>query len=163
MKKYLSIFLILILSITMLSACKHKASNLEEMVQTDEELSNKIDTIFEDSGLNANINITENTINIIIDIENELEGIEVTKENKKLLVKSFEDSFEAQEEQFAKIITNLQDQSGLSDILIRISITYKDKEIWAITYNEKGKYVTEDTEETTKENKDKDKKEDKND
>lgn len=163
MKKYLSIFLILILSITMLSACKHKASNLEEMVQTDEELSNKIDTIFEDSGLNANINITENTINIIIDIENELEGIEVTKENKKLLVKSFEDSFEAQEEQFAKIITNLQDQSGLSDILIRISITYKDKEIWAITYNEKGKYVPEDTEETTKENKDKDKKEDKND
>ena len=85
------------------------------------------------------------------------------QENKKLLVKSFEDSFEAQEEQFAKIITNLQDQSGLSDILIRISITYKDKEIWAITYNEKGKYVPEDTEETTKENKDKDKKEDKND
>lgn len=153
MKKYLSIFLILILSITMLSACKHKASNLEEMIQTDEELSNKIDTVFEDSKLNANINITENTINIIINIENELEGIEVTKENKKLLVKSFEDSFEAQEEQFAKIITNLQDQSGLSDILIRISITYKDKEIWAITYNEKGKYVPEDTEENAKKDK----------
>ena len=162
MKKYISLFLILILSISVLSACKHKAANLEEMIQTDEELSNKIDTIFEDSGLDADINITENTINIVIDIEKELEGIEVTKENKKLLIKSFEDSFEDKDQEFAKIITNLQDQSNLSDILIRISITYKNKEIWAITYNENGKYVPEDTEENKEETKDKDKKEDKN-
>ena len=42
MKKYLSIFLILILSISVLSACKHKASTLEEMTQTDEEINTKI-------------------------------------------------------------------------------------------------------------------------
>lgn len=153
MKKYISLFLILILSICMLSACKHKATNLEEMIKTDEEFGNKINTFFEDSSLNANINITENTINLVIDIEEELNGIEVTKENKKILAKSFEDSFEEKDQEFAKVIKNLQDQSGLSDILIRISITYEDKEIWAITYNENGKYTPEDTENSTKEDK----------
>jgi len=149
MKKYLSIFLILILSISVLSACKHRASTLEEMIQTDEEINTKINTMFEDSDMDATINVVDNTINISIAIEKELEGIEVTKENKKILVKSFEDSFEGKDQEFAKIITNLEDQSGLENILIRVAITYKDKELWAITYNNEGKYVPEDTEETT--------------
>lgn len=149
MKKYLSIFLILILSISVLSACKHKASTLEEMTQTDEEINTKINTMFEDSDMDATINVVDNTINISIAIEKELEGIEVTKENKKILVKSFEDSFKDKDQEFAKIITNLEDQSGLENILIRVAITYKDKELWAITYNKDGKYVPEDTEETT--------------
>lgn len=149
MKKYLSIFLILILSISVLSACKHRASTLEEMIQTDEEINTKINTMFEDSDMDATINVVDNTINISIAIEKELEGIEVTKENKKILVKSFEDSFEGKDQEFAKIITNLEDQSGLENILIRVAITYKDKELWAITYNKDGKYVPEDTEETT--------------
>ena len=148
MKKYLSLCLMVLLSFSVLSACTHKATTLEEMIKTDEELNSKIDTIFEDSGIDANINIVENTININIDIEKELEGIEVTKENKKLIVKSFEDSFEGKDQEFAAIIQNLEDQSRLKDILIRISITYKDKELWAITYNDQGKYTPEDTENT---------------
>ena len=86
MKKYLSIFLILILSISVLSACKHKASTLEEMTQTDEEINTKINTMFEDSDMDATINVVDNTINISIAIEKELEGIEVTKENKKIVL-----------------------------------------------------------------------------
>ena len=161
MKKYISIFLILLLSISVLSACKHKASTLEEMAQSDEEIGSKITTMFEDSGLDAKTSIVDNTINIVINIENELEGIEVNKENKKLVVKSFEDTFEGKDQEFAKIITNLEDQSGLKDILIRVSITYKDKELWAITYNNSGKYVPEDAD-TTKDTKKENTKDDKN-
>lgn len=161
MKKYISIFLILLLSISVLSACKHKASTLEEMAQSDEEIDSKITTMFEDSGLDAKTSIVDNTINIVINIENELEGIEVNKENKKLVIKSFEDTFEGKDQEFAKIITNLEDQSGLKDILIRVSITYKDKELWAITYNNSGKYAPEDAD-TTKDTKKENTKDDKN-
>ena len=62
MKKYLSILLILILSISVLSACKHRASTLEEMIQTDEEINTKINTMFEDSDMDATINVVDNTI-----------------------------------------------------------------------------------------------------
>lgn len=146
MKKYISVVLSLLISISMmLTACSNverEPDTLESLVSSNQEVAGEINKSAEESGIS--VDVKDNTVTYTYDVSN-VDGVTDEMIEDEDFIKSFQTSLDAQGPSFRDVCSDLEEKTGIQGVSVHVVYLYKDKEIASATFTSSDADESEDT------------------
>ncbi|MBR0399908.1 MAG: DUF4854 domain-containing protein [Mogibacterium sp.] len=138
MKRKSLIYTIMIMALLMalvMSSCEKKPETLEEFVNSNEESMEDIQKTADESGLKVDIKGNEVTYSYdISDYDGMTEEIAKGDQMKKAL----EDALNDASDTFTGLCGDLEEESGIEGVTIKVNYTFKDENLITKVYDKSG-------------------------
>ena len=135
-KSLISIIMVMtLLMALMMSSCEKKPETLEEFVNSNEDSMEDIQKTADESGLKVSIKGNEVTYSYdISDYDGMTEEIAKGDQMKKAL----EDALNDASATFTGLCGDLEEESGIEGVTIKVNYTYKDENLITKVYDKSG-------------------------
>ena len=156
-KRFTAIFIIMAMLLAlMMSSCESKPKTLEEFVNNDEDAMEDIQETADESGLK--VDIKENEVIYSYDIS-DYEGMteEIAKGDQ--MKDALENALEDASDTFTGLCSDLEEESDIEGVRIKVIYTYKDDKLITKVYDKSG-IVKDSDKEDKKDKEDKEETED---
>lgn len=135
-KSLISVIVMMVLLMALImSSCEKKPESLEEFVNSNEDSMEDIQKTADESGLKVEIKGNEVTYSYdISDYEGMTEEIAKGDQMKKAL----EDALNDASDTFTGLCGDLEEESGIEGVTIKVNYTYKDENLITTVYDKSG-------------------------
>ena len=128
----LSLFLVLC---TLFTSCISKPENIEELLNSNPDIQEEIQTAAENAGMS--VEIKGNEIIYAYDLSS-LEGATEEALKDEAMIKNLQSELDSQKDQFVEVCKALEAETEISGVSATVSYTYKDEALVTQTFTSAG-------------------------